>query len=479
ALPSVAAVSVLTIRSATGADAHGAELRVDFGVLGGVKSVAAAPGTTVRVDDLFGNVPVRRKFLRQTATESGYIVRIVGAYAAAYPEVRFTLVSDGRRLLATDGAGIDESAAIGVFGPELAGATLILPRLDPESAVPGVQVEGWVGAPQITRAHRQHLQFFVNGRWVQHRGLSFALEEAFHTLLMVGRHPLGIVRIMLSPDAIDVNVHPSKAEIKFVDERAGARAVRRATHAALGAAPRGEPPSFQFSELPTAPPGQFVAPQTALHWQATRDALPSQVPPVSDKSDFEKASLPILRVLGQIGATYIIAEGPTGMFLIDQHAAHERILFEQLAGRARANQTEVQSLLEPLVVELPLAEMEIFERSREELTQVGFEIEPFGESSVAVRGVPAAVRGVDITERLHLILRELAEGGAGDSWLDSVAISAACHTSIRAGQALSLPEMRELVMQLERTQQPRACGHGRPTMLHLTPTDLERQFARR
>ena len=479
ALPSIAAVSALTLRSATQESTHAAELRVAFGTASEPLPVAAPRGTTVSVRDLFGNVPVRRKFLRQAATEVSYIIRIVGAYATAYPGVRFTLVSDGRRAIATDGSGNNEAAAIGVFGPEIAGATLELPQLDSEAAVPGVHVEGWVGAPRITRSHRQHLHFFVNGRWVQHRPLSFALEEAFHTLLMVGRHPLGVVKVSLAPDAVDVNVHPSKAEIKFIDERAVSRAVRRASHGALSGTQRGDLPLFRFPEQPFGTSIHTSVPQTALPgWSATNTSSALDTP-TSNVPTFAAARLPILRVLGQVGATYIVAEGPTGVFLIDQHAAHERILYEQLANHARANLIEQQPLLEPLIVELPWTEMEIFERSRDELTQVGFEIEPFGESSVAIRAVPAVIRGINFAERLHLILKELAEGGSGDSWLDSVAISAACHTSIRAGQALSLPEMRELVIQLERTQQPRACGHGRPTMVHLTPSDLERQFSRR
>jgi DNA mismatch repair protein MutL len=296
---------------------------------------------------------------------------------------------------------------------------------------------------------------------------------------MVGRHPLGVVKVSLAPDAVDVNVHPSKAEIKFIDERAVSRAVRRATHGALSGTQPGDLPLFQFPEQSFVTSIHALAPQTALPgWSATNTSSALDTP-TSNEPTFAAAGLPILRVLGQVGATYIIAEGPTGVFLIDQHAAHERILYEQLANHARANLIEQQPLLEPLIVELPWTEMEIFERSRDELTQVGFEIEPFGESSVAIRAVPAVIRGINLAERLHLILKELAEGGSGDSWLDSVAISAACHTSIRAGQALSLPEMRELVIQLERTQQPRACGHGRPTMVHLTPSDLERQFSRR
>ncbi|MBA3643808.1 MAG: hypothetical protein H0W59_07060 [Chloroflexia bacterium] len=184
-------------------------------------------------------------------------------------------------------------------------------------------------------------------------------------------------------------------------------------------------------------------------------------------------------MLGQVGASFIIAEGPAGVYLIDQHAAHERVMYERILAQLNGQAVEQQALLDPLVVDLAADEQAAFERSASELAKIGFDLEPLSDGAVMVRAIPAVMRGVDIAERLRLILHELADGGQGDSWLDAVAISTACHTSIRAGQSLSLPEMRELVADLERSSQPRACGHGRPTMLHMTQSELERQFARR
>ena len=202
-------------------------------------------------------------------------------------------------------------------------------------------------------------------------------------------------------------------------------------------------------------------------------------PPAAATPAAHPSGVPILRVLGQVGGSFIIAEGPEGMYLIDQHAAHERVLYERILAGLRGRSVDKQPLLDPLVVDLAPDEMAAWERSAGELAEIGFEIEAFAPGAVAVRAVPALVRGVDVAERLRLILGELAEGGEGDSWLDAVAISTACHTSIRAGQPLSLPEMRELVADLERSSQPRACGHGRPTMLHMTRGELERLFSRR
>lgn len=481
AIPSIGAVSSLLIRSTVRNAETGARIGLDYGVTLPARIDAAPAGTTVTVSDLFGNVPARRKFLRQPSTEASYISRLIGAYACNRSDIRWSLVNEGRKVISTPGTGDDADAAIGVFGPEMAEDVLTLRSEGSDMAVPGVRVSGWVSSPRVTRSHRQNLFFFVNGRMVQHRALTYAQEEAFHSLLMVGRHPIGMVRIELDPGQVDVNVHPTKAEVKFVDERAVCRAVQRATHEALTGQHQDVLPQMGFTA--PEPRGASIEQGSFGTWVAQQgfgsraaqpddDAPPTQIRP-------HPSGVPVMRVLGQVSGTYIVAEGPEGMFMIDQHAAHERVMYEKILGQMQSQAIERQPLLDPLVVELSPEELTAFDRSVDELREIGFEIDRFGEQSIAIREIPAMVRGVDLAERIHLILRELAEGGAGDSWLDSVAISAACHTSIRAGQLLSLQEMRELVAQLERTAQPRACGHGRPTMLHMSQMELERQFSRR
>jgi DNA mismatch repair protein MutL len=476
ALPSIGAVSSLTIRTRAQNAATGALMQVEFGNACAPQPIAAPIGTTVTVRDLFGNVPARRKFLRLAATESGYIGRAVEAYAAAYPSVAFSFTIDGRRVFTTGGGGDAIAAAAGALGLDVGAAAIPLEPLEPSAAIPGVNVAGWIGAPTLTRSHRQGLVFFVNGRWIQNRALAFALEEAYHSLLMVGRHPLALIQIAVEPTAVDVNVHPTKAEVKFVDERAVCRAVQRSAHAALARAPRDELPRVSFLPAASAERQTAIPIVPVPHNDVGSEPKENGV---AKGPESHPSGLPILRVLGQVASMYIIAEGPEGLYLIDQHAAHERVMYEKILGQLAEQSVDRQSLLDPLVIDLSPDELAVFERSTDELRQIGFETEAFGEGAVVIRAVPAIVRGVDVADRFKLILRELADGGAGGSWLDSVAISAACHTSIRAGQALSLPEMRELVAQLERTRHPRACGHGRPTMLHLTQGELERQFARR
>jgi DNA mismatch repair protein MutL len=479
ALPSIGAVSTLAIRSRIAEATHSSLLRVSYGEEAEPVAVGAAEGTAVTVRDLFANVPARRKFLRQPGTETGYIQRAVAAYAAVYPAIAFELTIDGRRVFVTDGSGDAIAAATATYGAEVGRAAIVLEPPDESAAVPGMDVEGWISSPELSRSHRQGIVIFVNGRWVQNRALGFALEEAYHSLLLVGRHPLAAVHLRLDPAAVDVNVHPTKAEVKFVDERAACRAVQRAVHAALARRPHAEIPHVRFEPIATSPATrQRSMPFTPPRF-APLDSPAASSPEPNGASDAHPSGVPLLRVLGQISSSFIIAEGPDGMYLIDQHAAHERVMYERILGQLRERSVDRQPLLDPLVIDLSPPEMAVFERSRQELHDIGFDIEHWDGGAVAVRAVPALVKGVDVAERLRLILRELAEGGQGESWLDAVAISTACHTSIRAGQTLSIPEMRELVAALERSSQPRACGHGRPTMLHLSGSDLEKQFQRR
>jgi DNA mismatch repair protein MutL len=478
ALASVSAVSDFTIKSRTAVDAAGTLKRVEFGKHTDERRISTSPGTTVTVRDLFGNVPARRKFLRQPSTEHGYVGRVVAAYACAYPGIQFSYTVDGRRAMLTDGSGDLVSAATAVYGLEAGKAALRLEPLNESAAVPGVELEGWIAAPTVSRSHRQDMVFFVNGRWIQHRSLGFALEEAYHSLLMVGRHPISFVHLFVDPATIDVNVHPSKSEVKFTDERAVARAVQRSTHAALAVNPHDDLPSASFA--PSFAPVSQPAFSMPMPIARERPLEPqNEIAGSANGQIIHRSGVPMLRVLGQVGASYIVAEGPDGMYLIDQHAAHERVMYEKFQAQMRAQGVDRQPLLDPILIELNPEESAIVEKSRDELTQIGFDVEPFGDGVVALRSIPAMVKGVDPSERFHLILQELIDGGVGDSWLDSVAISAACHTSIRAGQSLSLVEMRELIAELERTSQPRACGHGRPTMLHMSQFDLEKQFSRR
>lgn len=488
ALASIAAVAELRIVSRPPDSPHAASLVSRNGRVEPPTTVPAAPGTTVTVRDLFAHVPARRAFLRQDHTEAAYVQRVVQACALAAPEVRFELVSDGRTVLATDGSGDLGNTIVGVFGPDIAAEMVpIVPPADDEHDPerPAVTVSGYVGLPTLTRGNRQYIILLVNRRWIESRSLTFALEQAYHSLIMVGRFPVAVLHITVAPERLDVNVHPTKREVRFSDERLVFAAIQRAVRGTLTQhTPAQTIPSFTTTPL-SAP---TVQRRLALsHPDRFRPTPPP--PPEDTPGDDQEAGMtvvpdpgsavPVLRVLGQVGATYIIAEGPDGMYLIDQHAAHERVLFEQLWQQFERAKPDIQTLLEPLVIELSPVQLETAERCREEMAQIGFHIEPFGGSAVAVRAVPAIAARRDPRAVLLGILDEMAAGGRGTTLPESLTISTACHSAIRAGQTLSLPEMRELIAQLERCTAPRACGHGRPTMLHLSQEELERQFERR
>ena len=521
ALGSLSAVARVTIVSRPPGAQSGHEIVGCGAERSAPRPVACPPGTTITVRELFANVPARLKFLRAAPTEHGVIGRIVTAYALARPEVRFELLIDGRRTLATDGGGDRHNAIVGVHGAEVAAQML---PLDPEAAeVPNVRVEGYVSAPALNRAHRQGIMLFVNGRWIQNRALGFALEEAYHSLLMIGRHPLAVVDVALPPELVDVNVHPTKSEVRFLDERAVCRALSRATRAAvlhfgraaipdftLHAATYGAPisqgsldsgvqlrwpngPAGTLESLAPHPEGSPI--RAAIAAVPERDGLPATalaratqpIPPSTARGgprptpETPPGRLPPLRVLGQAGASYIIAEGPEGVFLIDQHAAHERILLDQLLAGAERAAPDSQLLLEPLILDLTPPQIEALESAGADLAALGFAIEPFGARAWAVRAVPAALaagRVRNLGETLVAILEEASQGGQALSWLERLAGTTACHSAIRANQTLTLEEMRALIGQLERTTLPRTCAHGRPTMLQVNIGDLERQFGR-
>lgn len=488
ALASIAAVSDLEIRSIAADESVGGEVRVTFGGPPRVRQSAWGAGTTVLVRRLFENVPARRQFLRQPRTESAYIERVVAAHAMAYPHIAFSLVIDGQRALATDGRGDRIGAVAGVWGHEDAAQLCdIVP--DPHHHE-GYDVAGVISLPSLSRARRDRLFVFVQGRLVQSRQIVTAVEQAYHTLLMVGRRPVGCIMVTVPPERIDVNVHPTKAEVRFAEERIVFALVQRAVRATLAAnierqaiptifhAPLGpRPESYPASQDPgvqrilnLANPSRVQIEPSQPAGEPPENGLPRQEP---------GRKLPVLRVLGQIAGSFITAEGPDGLYLIDQHAAHERILYEKIMAEYASREPARQTLLEPTIVDLSAAQMAMLEECQDELRALGFEFEDFGQGAVVVRALPAIVARRSPAETLRTVLDEMIEGGRGDSRLESLAISAACHGSIRAGQPLSLMEMRELVSDLEACQSSLACGHGRPTIVKMTTEELARQFSRR
>jgi len=502
ALASIAAVSRFTLLSRPLGSQEGFEIQIDGGRPVTERARGCPEGTAVTVRDLFQYVPARLKFLRSVATETAFITRAVQAYALGRPDVRFELVVDGRNALRTAGDG-DLRAAIGqVFGHETGSSVLALPDSDRSVETPATMT-GYVAHPSYDRADRTQILFFVNHRWVQHRGMTFALEEAYHSLLMVGRHPTAVVALVVPPHLVDVNVHPTKQEVRFVHDRDITRMLGATVRAALlgnataAAVPLVSLPSVFAGQTrdftrnaPSFPSaGQHVASDAPAPWSAP--LLTAQPTSGTDDSARDASARPSsvalpeaarLRVLGQVVNTYIIAEDATGMYLIDQHAAHERVMLERMRERLRAGASDTQWLLSPLSCTFPAVVQQVLETHADDLARLGYVIEPFGDGSWLLRGVPAAVRGQHVADpviALEAALAELGAGKTGDEAFERLAALLACHNAIRAGQPLSDPEMRALIRQLEGVETPGHCAHGRPTMLHISQRDLEREFSRR
>lgn len=482
ALASLAAVSDLTIRTLNASDGAGWTRRVRFGHGEPVERIAWAGGTAITARNLFENVPARRKFLRQPQTEAAYVSRVIGSYALAYPHVAFALEVEGRTTIQTDGRGDRISAAVGVWGEEIAGALVELHT--PDDSPEGYAVSGVVTLPHIDRATRQTQHLFAQGRYINSRQIGAAFEQAYQTLLMVGRHPVGCICMTVPPDKIDVNVHPTKAEVRFAEERLVFALVQRAVREAIVAnAPSPTIPTLVSSPLSDWNVQRRFALANPERGQQYQHPVASESPAVDSPAVEPVVAgghrLPVLRVLGQVASSFIIAEGPDGMYMVDQHAAHERIMFERLMTDFVARSPDTQMLLEPITLELSPRLWETYVASRDDLQGLGFDLDEFGGTTILIRGVPAKLRVRNPGRMLETVLDEISSGGRGESRLESLAISAACHASIRANQALSLLEMRELVVQLEQCSSPLACGHGRPTMIRMTAEELAKQFSRR
>ena len=441
------------------------------------RSARAAPvGTTITVRELFAKVPARRSFLGSAASEGRQITTLVSHYALAYPGIAFRLEA-GRRPFQTSGDGNLRHAVAAVYGAEQGEAMLDVAHEEGDIAISGL-----AGPPSLHRGNRTGIALFVNGRWVQSAALRFAVSDAYQSELPGGRYPVASVALHLPAEAVDVNVHPAKAEVRFRDQRGVARVLRHAIVKALeGAAPLG----WSLGEREAAGEARGEAGRPSLRERlqppesaqpALRGDLAPEGSPAEAGPRTQRETLPLLRVVGQVATTYVVAEGPDGMYLIDQHAAHERVVFDRLKGRTA--EEAVQPLLEPVLVELDRTAAAVFEEHGANLERLGLQLEPFGDAACLVRAAPAGFGDGDIAGGLRAMLEKLGDERRVADPFDRAAATVACHSSVRAGMALSLEEMRQLIEDLGATASPRTCPHGRPTLVHVRQETLDRQFGR-
>lgn len=482
ALASIGSVARLTLVSRTEDAEAGARLVVEGGQMGALERIGAPIGTVVRVEDLFYNVPARLKFLKQDATERQQIDALLSRYALAYADVALQLFQDGRPALQTSGNGDRREVLAQLFGVETARQMLEV-TLEDE----GLRVTGYISPVALTRSNRREITFFVNGRWVQDIALTQALLQAYHTLLMVGRYPLAVLFVELEPEMVDVNVHPAKAEVRFrVPDRVFSGVSRAARRALLAYSPVPTVTTAVGGWRPDPLP-RMPDPAWEMAAEEQKEKLPAAVNGQDEavgaavQEELPSGNLPLLRLIGQVGGTYLIAEGPDGLYLIDQHAAHERVLFERLMQQYERHQVAAQVLLEPLLLQLPPAQARLLQDQLDALRTLGFEVELFGANTFRVRSLPALLVGGDPAAAVRAVVEDFEEDEAPlQREVERRIAARVCKRSaIKAGQLLSMEEQRALLLDLERCVSPRTCPHGRPTMIHLSVDLLERQFGRR
>ncbi|WP_165423468.1 DNA mismatch repair endonuclease MutL [Ktedonosporobacter rubrisoli] len=616
ALASIAAVADVTLLSRGRGAEQGAQISASSGQILPVTPAASPEGTTLTVRNLFSAVPARLKFLKSRNTEVSHCHHLLEQYALAYPEIRFSVFSDGRQIFATKGDGALSSVLVEVYGLQVAEQMVPVHSPEQEDAERPV-ISGYTSRPTCYKSTRQHISFFVNRRWVMSRMLTAAVEGAYHSLLLTGRHPISVINVQIDPTFLDVNVHPAKTEIRFLKERRVFAAILRAVREALleqpqmpqwqarkettdeitsepdktedlageeelsaafaessqtadqeGSQEKASIPSdspwitFAEEESGTRPPmlsrlwqshvrgsvtdqesqstkptERAEAPLARLQTRQSQESqpkgpLPSPVPesrpqptqlpemsgvetrvepapawplsrgeargaPIPEQElqisqeslgvgesidPQQKRRLPRLRVIGQLSQSYIVTEGEDGMYLIDQHAAHERILLERMVASLKARTPLSQLLLTPIQLKLAPGELEAIEEHQAQLEHIGFSLEREADSTIEVRAVPSVLVKQMNARSVHELLVDLtAEENLGhtETWEERALANVACKAAIKANYFLTSSEMREMLEQLEQTRAPYSCCHGRPTMVHFGLSALEREFGRR
>lgn len=509
ALPSIASVSLLEMITKHESQPDGVRLEVEAGTITNLESVGAPQGTSIAVKNLFFNTPARLKFLKSTQTELSHVAEQLGWFAMAYPGVHFRLIHNAREVLSSPATGSLINSIARVLGRDVAKQ---MSEVAFESSV--LRVQGYVSNPSLTRVNRRDQICFVNGRPVKSRAVTHAIDQAYRGLLQPGRYAVAVIQLDILPELVDVNVHPAKSEVKFSNEQEIHQAVYKAVNQALmaGAAVHSVnvsdlgPPSlpganaeraesrisFSASSLDVASFQQALEQrrEQALRESGSRPfvlqesaGVPMEESPVPE-AGFEEIRTVALRgvkVIGQARSMYIVAECDDGVLLIDQHVAHERVIFDRLIKAETSQTPAIQGLVMPLSVTFSARETAILEKRLAELRRSGFDVEHFGSNAFLVRGVPALVSPQDAENVLRSVVQELVELSISGHLLvrpDQVLITASCKMAIKAGEPLTQEEMERLVGDLLKCENPFVCPHGRPIILSLPSWELDRKFRR-
>ncbi|GAB6136860.1 DNA mismatch repair endonuclease MutL [Halanaerobaculum tunisiense] len=507
ALPSIAAVSKLEITTKTEDSLSGTRLELVGGEVKQQESCGCRQGTNIIVRDLFFNTPVRYKYLKKNSTEIGHISDIVNRLSLAYPEISFSLEHNGRKIVETAGNGELLDVIFNIYGRKVAAEMIPVDYQDYH-----MELKGYISKPSVTRSSRRHQSYFVNGRFIKSGLLGKAVAEAYHTLLTVNRYPIVVLKLKLNPVHVDVNIHPTKLEAKFSRGNLVYQLVNEGVSQAIKASDlvpelkleedKAEDQSnqeFKQNELDLEPqksttkqgknsashqPKKSPSSTTKEEKAHKIDTLlggadtDSEVSIKEDQEDYQ-ANFNLVP-LGQIHQTYIIAQGQDGMYIIDQHAAHERIIYEELLTKFRAQEVQIQELLVPLQLDLTHQEVELVGDREEELKQLGFELEEFGGTSYLVRGVPLQLYNLDDKQLILDCIDQLLEERktTSEQLVEEFLTMLSCKSAIKGGDKLSVEEMNHLLDQV-REYDVTNCPHGRPVVMQLSKKELEKKFKRR
>ena len=497
ALASIASVAQLTLTSRTADAAHAWE--ISGGQDSQVVPSSGAPGTTIDVRDLYFNTPARRKFLKSEQTEFGHCAEVVRRIALSRPDVAFSLSHNGKTVEHWNASAVDKRSAH-ILGAEFAGA-----RLPLDEAAGPLRLHGFVGLPTASKARADAQYFYVNGRFVRDKLLTHAVRSAYQDVLHGDRYPSYVLGLDLDPALVDVNVHPSKIEVRFRDSRAVHQFVFHAVSRALAqTAATAETevvatPAKASGPLPWIREQQQTAfsmpfasglgvAQTSADYGAlftTTDTASRELPTVQNTAPVAQTlpedEFPFGFALAQLHGIYILAQNRKGLVLVDMHAAHERILYEQLKNALDENSLQVQPLLIPVTFYADAVEVGTVEENRSALQALGFDITALSPTTLAVRAIPALLKNADAQALARDVLRDVREFGGSRVLVErrnELLATLACHTAVRANRALTLPEMNALLRQMEATERADQCNHGRPTWVQLALSDLDKLFLR-
>lgn len=480
ALASIGSVSHLNITSQSQGKEIGAQITVDGGKIISQKPLGSTNGTRIQVEDLFFNTPARLKFLKKPLTEKQQITSFVTRYALAYADISFRLTQDGQVEIQTTGNGNRREVLDQIYGLEMAKQLLEVDFEDSE-----MTISGFISPISMTRSNRKEITFFVNGRWIQDIALTSALMKAYQTYLMVGRYPTAALFIQMPPEEVDVNVHPAKAEVRFREPDRIFSLMQRAVKRALLAfspVPQFSPNIWKSDPVTPAvenDPGQSefsFAPALMDEPIAAGHSDAVIAPPAAIRPSGE---IPLLRLVGQVGATYLVAEGPDGLYLIDQHAAHERVLYEKMIDRHE--KMPVQNLLQPVILTLTPDASRLMTENLPTLIHFGFVMDEFGVNTFRITAVPSLFSKGDPAALVRSVVEDFEEDETPlKGMTEERIIARICkRMAVKGGQVLDVEEQKSLLRDLEACVSPRTCPHGRPTMIHLSVDLLERQFGRR